>query len=163
MNSSENKSITPLLALEKAKKHCAYSERCHFDMRMKLREWNVDEKTAEWIISSLIEESFINEERFALNYSRGKLTQNGWGKNKIKYALRQKKISDYLIKKALSEISDDLYLSIIEHEAQKKASLKSLVNRQEFNKVLQYLIQKGFESDISTQILNSLIKKGDDL
>ena len=163
MNSFENKSLTPLVALEKAKKHCAYSERCHFDMRMKLREWNVDEKTAEWVISSLIEESFINEERFALNYTRGKLTQNGWGKNKIKYALRQKKISDYLIKKALAEIPDELYLSIIEKEARKKIPQKNNIDRQEFNKILQYLIQKGYESDISTQILNSIIQKKDDL
>ncbi len=163
MNTFENKSITPLVALEKAKKHCAYSERCHFDMRMKLREWNVDEKTSEWIISCLIEESFINEERFALNYTRGKLTQNGWGKNKIKYALRQKKITDYLIKKSLAEISDDIYLSIIKKEAVKKITPKGITERQEFNKVLQYLIQKGFESDISTQVLNSIINKNDDL
>ncbi len=163
MNFSDNKSYTPLIALEKAKKHCAYSERCHFDMRMKLREWNVDEKTSEWIISSLIEDGFINEERFAINYSRGKLTQNGWGKNKIKYALRQKKISDFLIKKALSEISEETYLAIIEHEAQRKVTVSMLNNRQEFNKVLQYLIQKGFESEISTQILNAIIKKENDL
>lgn len=162
MTSFESK-LTPTAALEKARKYCAYSDRCHFDMRMKLREWYIDEKTAEWIISSLIEEQFINEERFALNYSRGKLSQNGWGKNKIKYALRQKKISDYLVKKALSEISDETYFSVLKHEALKKASGLSLNNRQDFNKILQYLIQKGFESDISTQILNSLISEKDDL
>lgn len=163
MNPFDAKTLTPLAALEKARKHCAYSDRCHFDMRMKLREWNVDEKTSEWVIASLIEEQFINEERFVINYSRGKLTQNGWGKNKIKYALRQKKISDFLIKKALSEISDDTYLSIITHEVLKKSKGLSLTNHQDYNKVLQYLIQKGFEMEVVKDIINSLNTQNHDL
>jgi regulatory protein len=162
-NTKNKKIVTPLEALQKARKYCAYSERCHFDVSLKLREWEIDEKTSNWIITELIQEKFLNEERFAMSYTRGKFNQNKWGKNKIKQGLRQKKITDFLIKKALQSISDDDYYNVLKKEVQKYSKEKKLKNRNEFQKILYYLNQKGFETELIIEILKELKKEEDGL
>jgi regulatory protein len=156
-NTKNKKIVTPLEALQKARKYCAYSDRSHYDVMLKLQDWNIDEKTSNWIITELIQEKFLNEERFALNYSRGKLNQNKWGRMKIKYGLRQKKISDFLIKKALQSISDDNYIDILSKEIDKYTKGGKLKNKIEYKKTLMYFNQKGFETDLIIEILKDKI------
>ncbi len=89
------------IALAKAEHYCAYQERSQQEVRDKLYEWGLYSNVVERVITELIAGNFLNEERFANAYTRGKFNQKGWGKNKIKQGLKFKRVSDPLIKKAL--------------------------------------------------------------
>ena len=94
------KYLTKEQALQKLKHYCAYQERCHNDVKEKLYKLGVWKKEHDEIIAALIEENYLNEERFAIAYAGGKFRINSWGRVKIKYALKQKQVSEYCIKKA---------------------------------------------------------------
>ena len=91
----------PHLALLKMQSWCAYQERCQHDARNKLYELGLWPEAVENIIVKLIEENFINEERFAIQFAKGKFNIKKWGRIKIKQELKQKRVSDYCLKKAL--------------------------------------------------------------
>src|SRR4249919_3131506 len=105
--------LTPLQALPKLKKFCAYQERCHKEVEEKLFSYGVFKNDAQQLISQLIEEDYLNEERFALQYTSGKFRIKQWGKVKIKYQLKQKNVSDYCIKKALLSINKADYKKVL--------------------------------------------------
>jgi len=147
--SSNKKIYTASQALEKAQKTCAYQERCQQEMRLKIRLWGINEDETEQIIVELIIHGFINEERFAHSFVRGKFNIKKWGRNKIVYALRQKQISETCIKTALNEIDGDRYYKtlvklIAKKTPQVKAS-KSYIKKQ---KIIKYFISRGYEYDI---------------
>src|ERR1041384_3800157 len=106
MNKTE---LTKEQAFKKIKQYCAYQERCHSEVREKLYSFELYKKDVEQIISQLIEENYVNEERFAIQYAGGKFRMKQWGKVKIKHALKQKQVSEYAIKKALKEINEKDY------------------------------------------------------
>ena len=106
---SFRKSLTREQALQKLKHYCAYQERCHKEVRDKLYQLGVWKKDQDEIIASLIEEKYLDEERFAIAYAGGKFRIKGWGKVRIRYALQQKQVSEYSIRKALKSISGDDY------------------------------------------------------
>lgn len=136
--------------LEKIRKYCAYSERCHSEVRSKLIELSIYGTELDAAIAQLIEEGFLNEERFAKSYCRGKFKNNQWGRNKIKQALKMKAVSEYCIKKGMAEINDDEYLEVLERLLEKKQEAL----RGERNiwikkkKIASFLIQKGYESEL---------------
>jgi len=138
----------------KAESYCAYQERSQFEIRNKLYEWGLHQKDVEEIISELIEQNFLNEERFALAYSLGKFRIKGWGKIKIRQGLKLKRIPDKLIIKSLKAIDDDDYLSTLKKILEKKS--KILSEKEPFK--LRYLLtrfaaSKGFELDMITDLL----------
>lgn len=137
-------------ALQKIKHYCAYQERCHQEVKEKLYSLGMHRKEVDELISQLIEENYLNEERFAIQYAGGKFRMNHWGKIKIKYALKQKQVSEYCIKKALLQIDNDAYIKTLEKlAAEKQNTLKSEKNNfVKLRKVQDYLLQKGFESDL---------------
>jgi regulatory protein len=108
----------------------------------------------EQIISQLIEDNYLNEERFAIQYAGGKFRMNKWGRVKIKQALTQKNVSEYSIKKALKQISEEDYIKTLNKLADNK--LKTLKNENDNfikNRRLQdYLLQKGYENDLIRQL-----------
>ena len=115
MEEEKRKKIySPQEALKKAYKFCAYQERNQQEIRDKLYEWGLHKQDVEQIISQLISEGFINEERFAIAYAGGKFRIKHWGKIKIKLALKQKNISEYCINKALREINNRDYQKTLE-------------------------------------------------
>src|ERR1700759_5714121 len=91
--------------LSKAEHYCAYQERSQQEVRDKLYEWGLYSQQVENIISRLIEGNYLNEERFAKEYARGKFNQKAWGRIKIKQGLKFKQVPDKLIKKALDTIN----------------------------------------------------------
>src|SRR3982751_1045947 len=103
------KYLTKEQALQKLKQYCAYQERSHAEVKQKL--WDLGVKRAEHdeIISSLIEEDYLNEERFAKAFAGGKFRMKDWGRKKIYYALKEKRVSEYSIKQAMKEIDDEEY------------------------------------------------------
>ena len=146
------------IALQKAKHYCAYQERCHKEVREKLYSFQLYKKDVEQLIAQLIEEDFLNEERFAIAFARGRVNLKKWGKEKIKYELKQKQISDYCIKKALAEINNSDYNKTFESVAAGK--LKTLKKEKNIfikkQKVKAFLQQNGFELKIIYAYLNNI-------
>src|SRR6201996_8784258 len=89
-------------ALQKARHYCGYQERCHSEVKEKLYSFGLHKKEVEEALSTLIEENYLNEERFAIQYAGGHFRLKQWGKVKIRYELKQRQVSDYCIKKALA-------------------------------------------------------------
>jgi regulatory protein len=154
------KHLTKEQALEKLKHYCAYQERSHSEVKQKLYDLGIWRSEHDQIISTLIEENYLNEERFAIAFAGGRFRIKHWGRVKIKYELKQKQVSDYCINKALKQISEEEYQNLLDKLAKDKyASLKSdqyLVRRK---KVSNYLISKGFESSLIHKVIESLSKK----
>jgi regulatory protein len=150
--------FTKDVALLKIKHYCTYQERCHAEVREKLRSFCLDKKEAEEIITQLIEENYVNEERFAIQFAGGKFRMKQWGKVKIKHALRQKEVSDYCINKALMQINEADYKKTIRKlSALKLKALKSIKNVFEKRKKLSdHLLQKGFERSLINEEVNMI-------
>ena len=151
--------VTTFQALEKLQKYCAYSDRSQNDVRLKLKAWQIDETSAESIIATLIEDHFLNDERYANNFASGKLRINHWGKVKIKYALRQHQISERCIDNALKLIDLEEYFQIAIKIAQQKYAQTSGSVLERKLKTLQFLFGRGFESELSNDVLNSIVKE----
>jgi len=146
------------IALSKAEHYCAYQDRSQQEVRDKLYEWGLHQNAVENLIVQLIGGNFLNEERFANAYARGKFNQKGWGKNKIKQGLKFKKVSDALIKKALNSINGDDYLLMLGKVIQKKAAL--LTEKDPYKrkyKLHQYALSRGYENDLITDVLKELV------
>lgn len=145
------KQLTKEQALQKLKHYCAYQERCHSEVKEKLYSLGVWKKDHDEIIASLIEENYLNEERFAMAFAGGKWRMKQWGRVKIKYELRQKQVSDYCIKKALKQIDKDEYLRVLKELASDKyAALKNEQYLVRKKKTMDYLINRGFEIELVT-------------
>jgi len=154
------KHLTKEQALEKLKHYCAYQERSHSEVKQKLYDLGIWRSEHDQIISTLIEENYLNEERFAIAFAGGRFRIKHWGRVKIKYELKQKQVSDYCINKALKQISEEEYQKLLEKLAKDKyASLKSDQYLVRKKKVSNYLISKGFESSLIHQVIESLSKK----
>lgn len=148
--------ITPLEANKKIAKYCAYQERCHQEVREKLYGYGLGKTDVEEIIYYLIQHDFINEERFALAYVRGKFRYKKWGRNRIILELKRRKISDYCIKKGLKEIDNDEYNELLFNILNKKVkSLSSIKGYQRNYKAAQFAIGKGYEPDLVWTIIKS--------
>ena len=148
--------LTPKQAFPKIKQFCAYQERCHSEVKEKLYGYGLNKDDAEELISKLIEENYLNEERFAIVFAGGKFRAKNWGRVKIKYELKHKGVSDYCIKKALKEIDEDDYIKTLHNLVEKKGlTLKSEKNIFIKKRKLQdYLLQKGYESDLIREIVH---------
>lgn len=136
--------------LEKIKQYCAYQERCHSEVKTKLIQLSVYGEDLEEVIAELISEGFLNEERFARSYCRGKFTLKKWGKNKIVQNLKTKGVSEFCIRKGLLEIEEEHYEAVFQELFEKKSKeLSSEKNHwMKKKKILNFFLQKGFESHL---------------
>ncbi|MEO5945208.1 MAG: regulatory protein RecX [Chitinophagaceae bacterium] len=152
------KYLTKEQALQKTKHYCGYQERCHIDVKEKLYNLGVAKKEHDEIIATLIEENYLNEERFAIAFAGGKFRINNWGRIKIKYALKQKQVSEYSIKKALKQIDEADYLKKLAKLAKEKYGLlkeeQSLVRKK---KTMDYLIGKGYEIELVRAVVEKIL------
>jgi regulatory protein len=154
------KQLTKEQALQKLKHYCGYQERCHREVKQKLFDLGVLKKDHDEIIATLIEENYLNEERFAIAFAGGRFRIKQWGRVKIKYELKQKQVSDYSIKKALKQINEDEYLAVLKKMAEEKyASLKSEQYLARKKKTIDYLMQKGFEPELLVAAIQSITEK----
>jgi regulatory protein len=156
----QKKFLTKEQALQKLRQYCAYQERSHFEVQQKLWDLGVRRAEHDEIISTLIEEDYLNEERFAKAFAGGKFRMKDWGRKKIYHALKEKRVSEYSIKKAIKEIDDEEYKKVLSELAEKKyASLKGeqyLIRRK---KTMDYLLQKGYEPDLVMRVVNGFAEK----
>lgn len=141
--------LTPGAALAKLMTYCRYQERCHQEVREKLAGYGVFGKDADEITARLIEENFLNEERFAIQFAGGRFRIKQWGRQKIELALKRKGVSPWCIKRAMSEIEEPGYESAFEKLAEKQWSL--LVGRGSWlarkQKFFRALCSRGYETE----------------
>jgi regulatory protein len=141
-------------ALRKLQAFCAYQERSHSEVKTKLLDLGVYGDTVDEIIAELIQDNFLNEERFAQAFARGKFNIKKWGKIRILQELKLRKISPYCIKKAMEEIEDEEYLKTLREILVKKKNLLSETDSFKQNqKLFAYAQQKGYESELISKVL----------
>ncbi|MCX6291396.1 MAG: RecX family transcriptional regulator [Bacteroidetes bacterium] len=149
------KPIDPQKAFLKAQKYCAYQERSQQEVRDKLYSYGLHRKEVENILTELILQGFLKEERFAHAFAGGKFRMKGWGRIKIKLALKQKNVSEILIRQALKAIDERDYrkmlLKILD-EKSKNTTEKNPLKRK--YKLAQYAISRGFEPELVWEIIN---------
>jgi regulatory protein len=143
-------------ALRKAAMFCAYQERTQQEVRDRLKDWGVLGDDAEEVIAELIQQNYLNEERFAKSFAGGKFRVKGWGKRKIKQHLQQRGITGYNLDQAMNEIAPDDYRETLTELLEKKRrSIRDdnpLIVKQ---KLVRYALSKGYESDLVWQVLGS--------
>lgn len=150
--------ITLKEARLKAASYCAYRERTQQELRNKLYNDGLFGDEVEEVVTAMIEENFINEERYAKSFAGGKFRINSWGRIKIKLALKQKNISPYCIQEALKEIEDTEYIQTIDRLIRKR--IIGPEEKGDFvkkNKAVNYLLNKGFETELVWERLNDII------
>jgi regulatory protein len=159
----EMKNLQPSYTIDEATKkienYCVYQDRCHKEVENKLREMGMIPIATNQIIGHLIQENYLNEERFARSYARGKFNIKKWGKKRIVNELKQREISKYNITSALQEIDEDTYLKTLDVLAKKKlASLTEKNLQKRRKKVSDYLLYRGWESHLVYEKVTTLVK-----
>ena len=139
---------------KKLEYYCVYQDRCHQEVEKKLREFNLIPEAREKILLHLLKENFLNEERFARSFARGKFRIKQWGRNRIIRELKFRNISAYIINQALTEIDEDEYAETLSKlYEKKKVSIKELNPFKQKQKIYQYLYRQGFESSLISNLL----------
>lgn len=150
----ETSRLTADQILDKMAKYCAYQERSVKEVTDKLKTFEISEKDREEIINYLIDNKFVNDERFAHAFVRGKINQSGWGVNKIRFHLIQKGISKEIIDEALQSFDEEAYRQRLVEVLKAKAKTVKAVNDFERNrKLAAYAIQKGFEAPLVWEVI----------
>jgi regulatory protein len=146
-------------AIQRIRHYCAYQERAQQEVRDKLYELGMTMDEVEEIMSDLIAENFLNEDRFAVQFAGGHFRIKGWGKVKIQHALQQKRVSSYNIKIGLKAIDEEAYLKTLQQLATKKwNSLKGERGLSRMAKTYAFLHQRGFEPILYQPIVQKLYK-----
>jgi len=141
-------------AVANIQRYCAFQERCHKEVRYKLIEHAIYGDLLEEIISDLISNNFLDEERFARTFARGKFRMKQWGRNKIKQELKIRDVSAYSIKAAMTEIDGGEYLSVLSNLLAKKERTTTFKNQLDKKKKLtDYALSKGYEYDLIAEMI----------
>lgn len=140
------KTHTPSQAKPKIEKFCAYQERSHQQVKRKLQGYGLNGTDADILLVELMHANFLNEERFAMAYARGKFKIKGWGKAKIKQGLKREGVGEKLIQQALASLGMDDYLDTLNTLTTKKWPLiKGASHIEKVFKLKRYLVGKGYD------------------
>ena len=151
------KPLTPDQVLDKMAKYCAYQERCVKDVRDKLKTFDIPKEEKTKILDYLLDNRFVNDERFAKSFVRGKVNQSGWGVNKIRFHLIQKGIDKDIIEEALGQTDEEVYRQrLIEILKTKAKTIKADSDFEKKRKLAAYAMQKGFEGSLVWEVLKDL-------
>lgn len=146
-------------AKKKLEHYCAYQERCHQEVVNKLKGMKMIPQAIDVILVHLIQHNYLNEERFAKTYVRGKLRFKKWGVRRLTSELKKKDISKININQALTEIDDKEYVEIFNDLAEKRLnSIKEKDKYKKKRKLADYLLYRGWEFDLVYNKVNELIK-----
>ena len=156
------RSVTPVGSVTEAKRKieafCAYQERCHKEVEEKLKSMGMIDESIAHIIGHLIEQNYLNEERFTVQFTLGKLRIKSWGLERILRELKLRGISSYNLKTAAKVYEEGPYLEIFDRLAQKQfASLKGLTVTIKKRKLFDYLRYRGWPSDLVIEKINELV------
>lgn len=146
-------------AKRKMERYCAYQERCHKDIREKLRGMRMIPQAIDEVVTHLIEHDFLNEERFARLYARSKHNQKSWGRVRIERELMARDISFYNIKAAMQEIPESNYADTMDALARKKLeALGAETPLKKKKKLADYLLYRGWEKDLVYAKVHELVR-----
>lgn len=152
-------SFTVNEAKKKMEHYCAYQERCHKEVRQKLRDMHMIPEAIDVVIGHLLEHNFLNEERFAKTFVSGKFKIKKWGRRRLAQELKQKDISKYTINLALNTIGNDDYIDTFNVLAEKKLnSIKESNMLKKKKKLADYLLYRGWEPHLVYDKVNELVK-----
>lgn len=155
----QRQTFTVTEAKKKLEQYCAYQERCHKEVQQKLKDMQMIPEAIDQIIGHLLEHNFLNEERFAKTFVKGKFTIKKWGRRRLTLALKQKDISKYTINLALNTIGNDEYIDTFNALAEKKLqSIRESNVLKKKKKLADYLLYRGWESHLVYDKVNELIK-----
>lgn len=146
-------------ATKKLENYCAYQERCHQEVRNKLKNMRMIPEAVDQIIVHLIQLDYLNEERFARAYVRGKFHNKNWGRIRIRYELEKREISKHNIAKGLQEIDEESYINSFNQLVGKKLEQLDSVQdlRKKRRKLVEYLQYRGWENSLIYDKLKHLI------
>ena len=151
------KPLTPDQVLDKMAKYCAYQERCVKDVRDKLKVFDLPQEEKHEILDYLLDNHFVNDERYAKSFVRGKINQSGWGVNKIRFHLIQKGIDKDIIEDALGQTDEEVYRQrLIDILKTKNKTIKADSDFEKKCKLAAYAMQKGFEGALVWEVLKDL-------
>lgn len=137
---------------------CSKSEKCMSDIRKKLFDWHVEPEDHDAVIDALVDNKYIDEERFATYFVRDKYRFNGWGRIKMSHHLSQKRIPSYLIEQAFEEIEEDVYKEMLHHALEvKNRSVKAENNFERRMKLMRFAAARGFTPDEINKALESIL------
>ena len=150
-----NKVYTVKEATERIQSYCAMQDRCQWEVEKKMKEWGISDEIIENILTDLILDKFVNEERFSESFCRGKFRIKRWGKVKIENELKIKNISKKCINKGLLQIEKKEYVKVLKDlYLKKRDSLKDTNQFIRKGKIAKHLQQKGFESKLIWELIN---------
>ncbi|MCK0204616.1 regulatory protein RecX [Ornithobacterium rhinotracheale] len=153
----DGKSYTIAEIKEKMARYCAYQDRCHWELEQKLKEFFLIPEAKDEVILTLMQHNFLNEERFAHSFVRGKFNQKQWGRLKIAQELKKRNIGTRLIDEALKQIDNQDYLNALTDLMEKKANRITYKNEYDKRaKLTRYLMQKGYEYELIKECLNDI-------
>jgi len=153
------KTYTVAEAKRALERYCAYQERCHKEVQSKLYDMRMIKAAQEVIILHLLKENYLNEERFAKSFTRGKFLIKHYGRVRIANELKQRNITPTLITQALKEIDDEAYLETLKTLMSKKVeSVKESNPFKKKKKIIDYLLRKGFEYNLIEACYKAQIK-----
>ncbi|MBN2213893.1 MAG: RecX family transcriptional regulator [Bacteroidales bacterium] len=147
-------------ALSRLQKICSQQEKCLFDINRKLTDWKIPVNQAAHILEKLKNDNFIDEIRYSKSFVKDKFRFNEWGKIRLAYTLRQKKIDERIIQDALAEIDETEYISsVIKLLEKKRKTLKDRNKNILKAKLIKFLQSKGFEFSVIQQALYTILKE----
>lgn len=151
----------PVFTVEEIKRkieqYCVYQDRCHKEVEQKLKEYKLIPEAREYILLHLLEHNFLNEERFAKSFARGKFRIKKWGKERIVRELKFRDITAYNITSALKEIDEEEYIKTLYNLIEKKnASVSETNHFKRKKKIADYLLYRGFESNLIYEALKTI-------
>ncbi|MDZ7880333.1 MAG: regulatory protein RecX [Saprospiraceae bacterium] len=148
------KPITKEIALQKLQSFCGYQERSTSEVTTKLRDLGIFSESLDWVLAKLIDDNFLNEERFAIAYARGKFRIKSWGKIRIKLELQNRRVPETFVKKALKEMdTEGGYLETLE----RLLVYKLKETEGDRDKAAGYALRRGFESEYVFETLNRIV------
>ncbi len=151
-------SYTLTEATKKIESYCAYQERCHKEVTQKLRDMGMIPEAIDHILGHLIQQNFLNEERFSQSFARGKFKIKKWGRNRIVNELKFRDVSAYNIKTALEEIDAGEYEDALHSLASKRLqSLTEKDSQKRRKKLADYLLYRGWESHLVYAKIKELV------
>lgn len=154
--------LPPEKALYRAAALCSKCEQSENDIRIKLKTWGISSSNADSIIQRLLDEGYLNEERFAIAFTRDKFRFEGWGKIKIAYQLKNKRISASIIENAIAQIDDNEYEQSLEHAMQNRMrSLKGKNEMQAKASLFRFAVSRGYEPKLIYKSLSKFLNCDD--
>jgi regulatory protein len=157
--SSDEDSTDAVSAYPRITRFCAYQERSHYEVREKLQSLGLSEEDSDAVISKLITDGFVNEERFAKSFAGGKFRMKKWGRIRIEHALQSHQISTRCIAIGLREIDEEDYRLVLERLIMSKAASVSREDEyQKWDAVSKFVIGKGYEPELVWNVIKEIRK-----